>query len=537
MALKSNFVMKCAPTSAARAVLKSTDPSSAREVYGKVAHSVCAVSTSISLKPTATNDPQDIGPMARFKLPAFYTTPMTQVVLVGITCFATVGMYSAVSNLGAGGTEDVSLSDTSNAVLYAMFSLTGLISGGINNLLGPRLTLFIGTLGYALYVGALWCFQTQGTRWFLILAGALLGVTAALLWSAQGSIMMSYPLEKDKGKAFGIFWALFQFGSFIGSVIALAINIRDGSLSAVSTSTYIAFLIIIFIGVATSFLVLPPNLVVRADGTIVKLDTSTKVHEELVGMLRLLKDWRLLALLPMFFASNYFYAYQGSVNATVFDSPTRALNATLEGAGAIIGALLIGFLVLDAKWLPRRQRGYLGLAVVTVMTIIVWSVALAWQVTFTRHYLVDHNGVYLNYHDSNYKGKGALYFFYFFSDACYQALAYWIMSAISNDPFTLARFAGIYKAIQSAGSAGAYGMDAVLTPLLNEHLASWTMMLFSFPFAFLVLRTIKETNYEDESVVYIDDVKQAEAEDGSVEKQSVHSAVVPAPIDKVSASD
>lgn len=42
-------------------------------------------------------------------------------------------MYSAVSNLGAGGTQDVSLSDTSNAVLYAMFALTGLISGGINN--------------------------------------------------------------------------------------------------------------------------------------------------------------------------------------------------------------------------------------------------------------------------------------------------------------------------------------------------------------------------------------------------------------------
>ena len=51
--------------------------------------------------------------------------------------------------------------------------------------------------------------------------------------------MMAYPLEKDKGKAFAIFWAIFQFGSFIGSIIALAINIREGGLSAVSTSTYI----------------------------------------------------------------------------------------------------------------------------------------------------------------------------------------------------------------------------------------------------------------------------------------------------------
>jgi hypothetical protein len=54
-------------------------------------------------------------------------------------------------------------------------------------------------------------FQTQGTRWFFVLAGAILGITAALLWSAQGEIMMSYPLEKDKGKMFGIFWGMFHF--------------------------------------------------------------------------------------------------------------------------------------------------------------------------------------------------------------------------------------------------------------------------------------------------------------------------------------
>ena len=82
-------------------------------------------------------------------------------------------------------------------------------------------------------------YQTQGTSWFVIFAGGVLGVSAALLWSAQGAIMLSYPLEKDKGKAFGVFWAIFQFGSFIGSIIALAINIRSGKLSSVSTATYL----------------------------------------------------------------------------------------------------------------------------------------------------------------------------------------------------------------------------------------------------------------------------------------------------------
>jgi hypothetical protein len=60
-----------------------------------------------------------------------------------------------------------------------------------------------------------------------------------------------------------------------------------------------------------------------------------------------------------------------------------------------------------------------------------------------------------------------------FNDACYQALAYWIMSAITNDPFRLARFAGIYHAIQSAGGAGSFGMDAVATPYMNELVGLW----------------------------------------------------------------
>ena len=82
------------------------------------------------------------------------------------------------------------------------------------------------------------------------------------------------------------------------------------------------------------------------------------------------------------------------------------------------------------------------------------------------------------------------------------------MAALSNDPFTIARFAGIYKAVQSAGAAGSFGMDAVKTPYLNELLSSWIMMLVSFPLAGAVIFTIKETNYDVEHVDYASDVKK-----------------------------
>lgn len=46
-------------------------------------------------------------------------------------------------------------------------------------------------------------------------------------------------------------------------------------------------------------------------------------------------------------------------------------------------------------------------------------------------------------------------------DASFQGLAYYTMSSMSNEPFKLARMAGYYKGIQSAGAAVSFGMDAV----------------------------------------------------------------------------
>lgn len=205
--------------------------------------------------------------------------------------------------------------------------------------------------------------------------------------------------------------------------------------------------------------------------------------------------------------------------------------------------MIIGFGVLDGLPYRRRTRGLLGLGFVTVITIVVWSCALAWQVKFTRA-----DKIKLHYTDSSYHAKGALFFFcafsfpdlipwslrgadergraaVFFGDACYQALAYWIMGAISNDPFTLARFTGFYKAIQSAGAAGSFGMDATSRPFLNELLASWGLMLVSFPLAAIVIWGIKDTSYTEEKTVYVSDV--ATTQSGAAEStENDHSSDV-----------
>lgn len=168
-------------------------------------------------------------------------------------------------------------------------------------------------------------------------------------------------------------------------------------------------MVIIVIGVASSFLILPPNLVVRADGKPIQLDATTKLRDELLGMVEAFKDWRLIALIPMFFASDFYNPYFGALNQSVFDGPTRALNATLGSAGEIIGSILIGYFVLDVGCLRRRQRGYFGMIVVATSVIVVWALGLSWQVTFKRNYKTVHG--YMNYRNPGYVGKGVLFFF------------------------------------------------------------------------------------------------------------------------------
>ncbi|KAL7420594.1 hypothetical protein Q5752_004545 [Cryptotrichosporon argae] len=435
------------------------------------------------------------------KLPR-YNSPTTQVVLVSFVCFATVGMYGALNNLGAGGTQNIVLSDITNAVLYTCFALFALVSGSINNILGPRLTLFIGSFGYLLYVVGLWVYQTRGIQWFLILTGAILGLGAAMLWSAQGAVMMSYPLEKDKGRMFSVFWVIFNAGGLMGGLIALGIDLKQGALSATATTTYVAFMIVMGVGIAACWTLLPPGRVVRNDGTIVKIQSFANPKDEVRGLWNTLKEPQILLLVPLFFFSNYFYSYQSALAVAIFDATTRAVNGVVKSTGQIVGAIIIGILLDVVPVKRRRNRGLIGVATATAFICVAYGWGLAYQLRFTR---ATEPSPKINYADAAFGEPIALLVFYDVADAMYQGVAYWIMGALSADAFVLARYAGLYKALQSAGSAVAYGVDAVKTPLLNELLSGWICLLFSLAPAFYVAANLHDTNLQAENAVHVGD--------------------------------
>lgn len=124
--------------------------------------------------------------------------------------------------MGGGGQVDTIVANNANTALYSTFAVVGFFAGTITNTLGVKIALSFGGLGYCIYIAAFLCYSHTQNEGFNIFAGALLGVCAGLLWTAQGAIMMSYPGEAAKGRYISYFWMIFNLGAVIGSLVSVA---------------------------------------------------------------------------------------------------------------------------------------------------------------------------------------------------------------------------------------------------------------------------------------------------------------------------
>lgn len=109
-------------------------------------------------------------------------------------------------------------------ILAKTFAVVGFFAGTFTNKLGVKTALSFGGIGYCVYVASFLCYSHTSNGGFVIFAGALLGVCAGLLWTAQGTIMMSYPEEGSKGRYISWFWMIFNLGAVIGSLVSSFIS-------------------------------------------------------------------------------------------------------------------------------------------------------------------------------------------------------------------------------------------------------------------------------------------------------------------------
>jgi MFS family permease len=388
--------------------------------------------------------------------------------------------------------------------LYSAFAVVGFVAGSINNRLGSRLTLQLGTFGYCLYIGSYLALNIHPNAGaFVVASGGILGVCAGLLWAAQGSLMLAYPTESQKGTYIAIFWAIFNLGGVVGSAVSLGINFHSTA-GNVGNGTYIAFIILTAIGIAIPMLMVEPQKIIRSDGSRVLVPLHPTWKTQLYGLyLTLRTDPMIFLLFPMFYCSNYFYTWQfNDFNGALFTIRGRSLNSMLYWMAQIFGAIGMSF-ILDSKRYRRRTRAFGGVAALMIMIFVTHIWAFFYQREYTRATKPLNN---IDIHDKRYVGRVFLYILLGFLDAMWQTTTYWLMGAISNDAGKLAIMVGFYKSIQSAGAAGVWRTDAVGIPFMNIFISTWVLLVAGLLFALpmIHLRVKDHTDLADETLVRMD---------------------------------
>jgi len=406
------------------------------------------------------------------------------------------GSFNALTGLGAAGQVNPTINANANSALYSTFTVAAFFAGSVNNTLGPKLLLFIGSTAYSLYVASYLAVSVNEKMGpFVIAAGAILGICAGLLWTAQGSLMLAYPTEDNKGKYIGIFWSIFNLGGVVGATVSLGENVGS-STNSVTRGTYITFLVLTIIGVLIPPLMADPKKMVRADGTKVSTPHHPSWKKEFYGLWVALKtDPYIVLLFPMFFASNWFYTWQfNDYNAALFSIQGRALNNTVYWVAQIFGSLSIGIL-LDQRQLQRRVRAFIAWAILFIMVFVVHTWAYYYQKGYSRE-TIPPESQKMGIHDSGYVPRILLYILCGVLDAMWQTTSYWLIGAMSNSPARLALFSGFYKSMQSAGAAGVWRADGAGIPYSNIFYSTWALLVAGLLFA-LPMMHMRIKDYTD----------------------------------------
>ncbi|WPG99915.1 Hypothetical protein R9X50_00273600 [Acrodontium crateriforme] len=440
----------------------------------------------------------------------YYASPEMQLFLVSIVCFLCPGMFNALSGLGGAGTTNTKTADDANTALYATFAVVGFFAGTIANKLGLRISLSFGGLGYCIYCVSFLVDQFSDSYGFNIFAGFFLGCCAGILWCAQGTIMMSYPMEHQKGRFISVFWIIFNLGGVLGSLIPLGANHNAKTNATVSVGTYVGFVVLTGLGAAMAFTLTDAKNVVRKDGSRIIVMKNPTWKSEILGLGQTFgTDPYIILMFPMFLVSNWFTAYQfNDINAAFFDTRTRSLNGLLYWFFQMVGALVFGF-ALDYPGIKRTTKAKINWIVLMVMTMAVWGGGYAFQKRYTRatqNEKLNPGAVFMDWTDHGYIGPMFLYLIYGFYDAAWQTSVYWYMGSLTNNSRKLANFAGFYKGIQSAGAAITWVIDRTETPYMTTLAICWALLAGSLVIAAPVIGfKIKDTVSLEEDVKFSDE--------------------------------
>ncbi|TKS92155.1 UNC93-like protein MFSD11 [Collichthys lucidus] len=267
-------------------------------------------------------------------------------------------------------------------IIYGVFSFSNLLAPTVVAVIGPKLTMFLSGLLYSGYIAV---FIIPST-WAFYLTSVLIGIGAAMLWTAQGHFLVENSDASTINRNTGMFWALLQCSMFFGNLfIYFDWNGRTEISDNSRKNIFLSLLVASALG-TLSFLVLrnshhEEEMLTEEEGQsllstrmMYKHRANTAMQDaksEFKTILQLLKAKTIVLLSPCMAYSGLELSFYSGVYGTCIGATSQfggaakgliGISGIVVGVGEIIGGGLFGLLCKNNRF-RRTSVVFLGMVV------------------------------------------------------------------------------------------------------------------------------------------------------------------------------
>ncbi|GAA5988888.1 hypothetical protein JCM11641_002111 [Rhodosporidiobolus odoratus] len=465
-----------------------------------------SLSSSKGFSPAPSVTPQS----PSYEKRSFYRSTWFQLATICVISFLGPGLWNGAQSLGAGGALEPYLVNAGNSIVFALMGLGCILAPVLVNAFGVKITLILGTLGWCVYTAALYQNNRYGTEWFVIFGAVVCGASAGAYWAVEGAIVLAYPPPKLRGRYLAIWLASKNSGQILAGCINLGTNIHRSTGGKVNYRTLLTFIALQALAIPTSFLISGPSKVQRADGTRIVLAAKTSTIDQFRALWRTVRGRKIGVLLPVFFASWWYWGYASTFLTLYFSVRARALASFLSAICGVLISTLLGFF-LDNQRLSLKTRARLG----ALITITLFSSTLIWALVVQHQFWKENPGK-LDWSEEGGRGKfGRGFGLYILLNAFgngVQNYLYWLVGTLSLSLSDATLYAGLLRGVESWGQCSAFGVNSSHFNPFYTVVINCIFFWLSIPSALLTILKVEVPGGYGESSVH------GGTEDGREEK-------------------
>lgn len=386
-------------------------------------------------------------------------------------------------------------------IIYGVFSFSNLLAPTVVAVIGAKMTMFLSGILYSGYIAV---FIIPST-WSFYLTSVLIGIGAAMLWTAQGQFLVENSEASTINRNTGMFWALLQCSMLFGNLyIYFDWNGRTEISDSSRKNIFLSLLVVSILG-TLSFLVLRKShheeeMLSEEEGQsllstrmMYKHRANTAVQDaksEFKTILQLLKTRIILLLSPCMAYSGLELSFYSGVYGTCIGATTHfgeaakgliGISGIVVGVGEIVGGGLFGLLCKNNRF-RRTSVVFLGMVVHFVAVYLIFlnipddAPVVFNTTTQNKPYLTPSVSIAL-----------LCSFLLGLGDSCFNTQLYSILGCVYAEQSTPA-FA-IFKFIQSVFSAVAFFYSGYL--LLKWQLLLMVILGFTGTLCFFVVERMQ----------------------------------------------